>query len=126
LYQAIHYERRKNKIHIWDDKTGHLVVPYKKYAYIKNSSGQHFTLDGDKVKKIVEKDKDMDLFKIRVSYEWTKQDLDGHQVRITPKESYGMTPKSAPFKVFIELGGKDSVIHDENWQKFVEKGLVKG
>tara|TARA_B100000029_G_scaffold409222_1_gene410732 strand:- start:2380 stop:4881 length:2502 start_codon:yes stop_codon:yes gene_type:complete len=52
LYQAIHYERRKNKIHIWDDKTGHLVVPYKKYAYIKNSSGQHFTLDGDKVKKI--------------------------------------------------------------------------
>ncbi len=82
--------------------------------------------DGDKVKKIVEKDKDMDLFKIRVSYEWTKQDLDGHQVRITPKESYGMTPKSAPFKVFIELGGKDSVIHDENWPKFVEKGLVKG
>tara|TARA_Y100001963_G_scaffold116789_1_gene162347 strand:+ start:1617 stop:4118 length:2502 start_codon:yes stop_codon:yes gene_type:complete len=52
LYQAIHYERRKNKIHIWDDKSGHLVVPYKKYAYIKNSSGQHFTLDGDKVKKI--------------------------------------------------------------------------
>ncbi len=52
MYQAIHYERRKNKIHIWDDKTGHLVVPYKKYAYIKNSSGQHFTLDGDKVKKI--------------------------------------------------------------------------
>ena len=52
MYQAIHYERRKNKIHIWDDKSGHLVVPYKKYAYIKNSSGQHFTLDGDKVKKI--------------------------------------------------------------------------
>ena len=50
MYQAIHYERRKNKIHIWDDKSGHLVVPYKKYAYIKNSSGQHFTLDGDKVK----------------------------------------------------------------------------
>ena len=52
MYQAIHYESRKNKIHIWDDKSGHLVVPYKKYAYITNSSGQHFTLDGDKVKKI--------------------------------------------------------------------------
>jgi len=82
--------------------------------------------DGGKVKKTVEKDKDKDLFKIRMSYEWTKQDVDGKKVRITPKETRGMTPKSAPFKVFIELGGKDSVIHDENWEKFVEEGLVKG
>jgi len=82
--------------------------------------------DGDKVKKTVEKDKDKDLFKIRMSYEWTKQDVDGKKVRITPKEPRGMTPKSAPFKIFIELGGKDSVIHDENWEKFVKEGLVKG
>ena len=82
--------------------------------------------DGGKVKEKIEKDKDMDLFKIRVSYEWTKQDLDGEKIRITPKDSYGMTPKSAPFKVFIELGGKDSVVHDENWNDFVEKGLVEG
>ena len=80
--------------------------------------------DGGKVKKKVETDKDMDMFKIRVSYEWTKQDLDGEKIRITPKESYGMTPKSAPFKVFIELGGKGSVIHDENWEKFFSEGLV--
>ena len=86
--------------------------------------------DGDKVKKQEETSiggrGDKSMFKIRLSYEWTKQDLDGHQVRITPKESYGMTPKSAPFKVFIELGGKDSVIHDENWLNFVDKGLVRG
>ena len=82
--------------------------------------------DGDKVKKTVEKDKDKDLFKIRMSYEWTKQDVDGKKVRITPKEPRGMTPKSAPFKIFIELGGKDSIIHDENWEKFVKEGLVKG
>jgi len=82
--------------------------------------------DGDKVQKTVEKDKDKDLFKIRMSYEWTKQDVDGKKVRITPKEPRGMTPKSAPFKIFIELGGKDSVIHDENWEKFVKEGLVKG
>ena len=43
---------RKQKIHLWDDKKGYLIIPYKKYAYIKNSTGQHFTLDGDKVKKI--------------------------------------------------------------------------
>jgi len=52
LYQSIYFEVRRQKIHLWDDKRGYLVIPYKKYAYIKNSTGQHFTLDGDKVKKI--------------------------------------------------------------------------
>jgi len=80
--------------------------------------------DGGKVKKKIEKDKDMDLFKIRVSYEWTKQDVGGEMKRIKPGEDYGLTPKSAPFKVFIELGGAKSIIHDENWDDFVEKGLV--
>ena len=82
--------------------------------------------NGDKVKKTIEKDTNKEMYLIRVSYEWTKQDLDGEKIRITPKESYGMTPKSAPFKVFIELGGKGSVIHDENWDDFVNKGLVMG
>tara|TARA_B100001109_G_scaffold131718_1_gene107095 strand:+ start:2260 stop:4764 length:2505 start_codon:yes stop_codon:yes gene_type:complete len=58
LYQAIHYEKRKNKIHIWDDKRGHLIVPFKKYAYVKNQTGLHFTLDGDKVKKVYDWDSD--------------------------------------------------------------------
>ena len=80
--------------------------------------------DGDKVKKKEEKDKNMSMFKIRVSYEWTKQNVNGQKIRITPKDNYGMTPKSAPFKVFIELGGKGSIIHDENWSEFVSMGLV--
>lgn len=81
--------------------------------------------DGDKVRKKEEIDKNMSMFKIRLSYEWTKQDVGGEMIRITPKDNYGMKPKSAPFKVFIELGGKGSVIHDENWSKFVDKGLVR-
>ena len=40
--------------------------------------------------------------------------------------AYKMTPKSAPFKVFIELGGAKSIIHDENWDNFIDKGLVRG
>jgi DNA polymerase elongation subunit (family B) len=52
LYQSIYFEVKRQKIHLWDDKRGYLIIPYKKYAYIKNSTGQHFTLDGDKVKKI--------------------------------------------------------------------------
>ena len=82
--------------------------------------------DGSKVKKKEEKDKDKSMFKIRVSYEWTKQDIGGEMKRIKPGEDYGLTPKSAPFKVFIELGGAKSIIHDENWDEFVNKGLVVG
>ena len=58
MYQAIHYEKRKNKIHLWDDKKGHLIIPFKKYAYVKNQTGLHFTLDGDKVKKVYDWDSD--------------------------------------------------------------------
>ena len=74
--------------------------------------------------EVIEKDKDMDLFKIRVSYEWTKQDVGGEMKRIKPGEDYGLTPKSAPFKVFIELGGAKSIIHDENYIDFINKGLI--
>ena len=72
-------------------------------------------------KEVVETDKDMDMFKIRVSYEWTKQDVGGKKIRI----KYGQPgAKSAPAKVFIELGGKKSIVHDENWEHFFSKGLV--
>mgnify|MGYP004279456437 CR=1 FL=1 len=69
-------------------------------------------------KEVVETDKDMDMFKIRVSYEWTKQDVGGKKIRI----KYGQPgAKSAPAKVFIELGGKKSIVHDENWEHFFSK-----
>ena len=71
-----------------------------------------------KVKKKIETDKDNDMFKIRVSYLWKK--VDG--VRLKGEE--GGT--SEPAKVFIELGGKKSIVHDENWSDYVKKGLVKG
>ena len=47
-----------------------------------------------------------------------------------PKESsfvYKMRAQyrnDLPKKIAIELGGKDSIIHDENWEKFVKKGYV--
>jgi len=58
VYQNIFFDKRKNKIHLWDDKKGHLIVPFKKYAYVKNSSGYHQTLDGTKVKKVYKWDDD--------------------------------------------------------------------
>ena len=79
--------------------------------------------DGGKVKKKDEKDTDLSMFKIRVSYVWTK--IGG--ARLRPNDpSPSLTAKSEPAKVFIELGGKKSIVHDENWKDFVKKGLVKG
>ena len=54
------------------------------------------------------------MFKIRIAYEFTK-----------PKGSTIRSGPPAPNKVYIELGCKGSVVHDENWSKFLEKGLVK-
>jgi len=52
LYQNVYYESRKNRVHIWDDRNGHIVVPYKRYAYVKDSYGTHVSLYGDKLKKL--------------------------------------------------------------------------
>ena len=45
-------------MHLWDDKKGYLIIPYKKYAYVKNTNGQHVSLYGDRVKKVFNYDKD--------------------------------------------------------------------
>ena len=77
--------------------------------------------DGGKIKKKTETNKDMSMFKIRVSYVWIKQG----GARLRPGDpSPSLIAKSEPAKVFIELGGKGSIIHDENWGKFRDKGLV--
>ena len=71
---------------------------------------------GNGGREVVETDKDMDMFKIRVSYLWKK--IDG--VRLKGHEG----GKSEPAKVFIELGGKKSIVHDENYIDFIDKGLI--
>ena len=58
MYQNIYYERRTNLVHIWDDKRGHLKIPFKKYAYVKHTNGQHISLYGDRLKKVTKFDKD--------------------------------------------------------------------
>ena len=78
--------------------------------------------NSDKIKKIIEKDTNKEMYLIRVSYEWTKQDVGGKKIRV----QYGQPgAKSAPSKVIVELGRTNSIVHDENWDKFVDKGLVK-
>jgi len=57
MYQNIFYDNFKNKIHIWDDEKGYLVLPYKKYAYVKDNYGTYVSLYGDKLKKVYKFDK---------------------------------------------------------------------
>jgi DNA polymerase elongation subunit (family B) len=45
-------------MNVWDDTRGHLQIPYKKYAYVKDSSGQHISLYGDRLKRVTQYDKD--------------------------------------------------------------------
>ena len=52
MYQNIYYDNYKKKVHIWDDRKGHVVMPYKHYAYIKDRNGRDVSLYGDRLKKI--------------------------------------------------------------------------
>ncbi len=70
MYQNIYYESRKNKVHIWDDKSGHVVVPYKRYAYVKDNYGTHVSLYGDRLKK---------------TYKWDKSVVGLHESDINPE-----------------------------------------
>ena len=58
MYQNIFYDRRVNKMHIWDDKFGHQTFRYKKYAYVKNRTGSYVSLYGDKLKRVNKWDKE--------------------------------------------------------------------
>ena len=64
MYQNIYYERQKNLIHLWDDKSGYQTFPYRKYAYKKDPYGEYRSMYGDKLTKIGkwEKEDAEDLF----------------------------------------------------------------
>ena len=92
MYQNIFYDRRVNKMHIWDDKAGYHTFRYKKYAYVKNRVGTYISLYGDKLKRINKWDKDQpELFESDVNPEirvlvdnFTDSDevSEGHRVMI--------------------------------------------
>ena len=48
----------KKNFHLWDDKKGYQVIPYKPYAYVKHSNGTHVSLYGDRLKKVFDYDKE--------------------------------------------------------------------
>jgi DNA polymerase elongation subunit (family B) len=58
MYQAVAYQNKTNTVHIWDDVKGHIQVKYKPYAYRKSSYGTHVALDGTKLDKVTDFDRE--------------------------------------------------------------------
>ena len=63
--------------------------------------------------KIKETKESNQVFRFRISY-----------LKSKPPGSKDRTGPAYPEKIFIELGGVGSIVHDENYVKFVDKGLV--
>ena len=58
MYQNIYFDIKTQKVHIWDDEKGYYVIPYKRYAYVKDRNGSHVSLYGDKLRKVFKFDSD--------------------------------------------------------------------
>ena len=58
MYQNIYFDIKKQQSHIWDDEKGYFVIPYKRYAYVRDRSGSHVSLYGDKLRKVFKFDAD--------------------------------------------------------------------
>ena len=60
MYQNVYLQKGKDLVHLWDDKLGYQTFPYKtfNYAYAPAERGQSTALDGTKVTKIYEFEKD--------------------------------------------------------------------
>ena len=52
MYQNIFFERAKNLIHLWDDKAGYTTMPYRKYAYKIDPTGDCKSMYGDRLTRI--------------------------------------------------------------------------
>jgi DNA polymerase elongation subunit (family B) len=51
MYKNIFYDKKTNKIHLWDDKRGYNVLDYKKYAYVEDPTGEYTSIYGHKLTK---------------------------------------------------------------------------
>jgi len=62
MFQNIYYDREKRKMHIWDDVRGYYSIPYKRYAYVKDSGGTDVSIYGDRLKKVFRFGREMETF----------------------------------------------------------------
>jgi hypothetical protein len=52
MYHSIHYDGRKDQIHLWDDELGYQVFKFNPYGYLPNKNGDYEALDGTRLDKV--------------------------------------------------------------------------
>lgn len=63
MYTNIYYNKKDNKIFLWDDEKGMIQFDYPRYAYKKSSTGTYKSLYGDTLEKVKNYDEnDTELF----------------------------------------------------------------
>ncbi len=57
MYTNTYYDRRSNKIHLWDDVRGYMSFPYSDYAYEPSQNGEILSIYGDRYTKVANFDR---------------------------------------------------------------------
>jgi DNA polymerase elongation subunit (family B) len=52
MYHNIHYDGRKDQIHLWDDELGYQVFKFNPYGYLPSKNGDYQALDGTRLDKV--------------------------------------------------------------------------
>lgn len=52
MYQAIYYDRKNNKVHLWDDTNGYVAVKHVPYAYRPKAGGKYKSIYGQEVERV--------------------------------------------------------------------------
>ena len=52
MYQAIYYDRKYNKVHLWDDVNGYASVKHLPYAYRPKAGGKYTSIYGQELERV--------------------------------------------------------------------------
>ena len=90
MYQNIHFDRKTNTCHLWDDKAGYTNFTFRPYAFRKRQGGKYKSIFGDDLEKIYSfNPRDPSLFESDVpidtrilidAYEDSDEPSEGHRV----------------------------------------------
>ena len=52
MYTAVYYDRKANRIHLWDDDNGYTNLKYKPYAYRRKPGGKYLSIYGQELERV--------------------------------------------------------------------------
>lgn len=52
MYQSIFYDRKSNRVHLWDDVNGYANIKHKPYAYKRKPGGKYMSIYGQELERV--------------------------------------------------------------------------